>query len=71
MNVKRSKAYAPRKMRDNNKPTQRMPPPGGVRVEVDTSHCLVLSGTTADIDTPEKRHAIAAAVTGYRGEMKS
>lgn len=99
------KAFAPRKMRANNKPTQCMPPvcvmclrtsAGKTKVvhgaddvcpqqaKIDAAKAklrakraaasppsaLMLSGTTADIDTHEKRHAIASEVMEFIEEAQ-
>jgi hypothetical protein len=41
------------------------PPSAGPRVEVNTPTSFVMSGTTADIDTPQKRDAIARALLSH------
>lgn len=37
----------------------------GPRVEVSTPTTLMMSGTTDDIDTPEKRDSIARSILGH------
>lgn len=43
------------------------PPSAGPAVEVNTPTSFVMSGTTADIDTPQKRDAVARAVLAHFG----
>ena len=45
------------------------PPPPIPRVVPSSNTSMILSGSIADIDTPQKRHAIAAFVLGLSPEL--